>query len=318
MEQTRVGYWTAGVFFAALLLIMALLAPLVPGLPFIGALILIFYLPVLCVQYGLPVALLLAAGPVLVLAFMASPVLAALQWGIPAVMAFAVGTGYSRRIAPLRIFGFVAGGIIVLALLACLGVTVIGKVPLYDMLQQIVNQAADEAVAYYIQSNPASAQVVAVHQEVEMLKKTIPVMIPLQVCMGILMTVYLQIRITQPVLARKGYNILPFPPIRLWEIPRAMVYLYILAMVMKYWGTSRHIDWLNILAVNADQLASFFICIEGLAFILYLLQHRLVLKSGSQAMIVILVLFVPIFQIVAFIFGLADMLLNYRKKREAM
>ena len=46
MEQTRAGYWTAAIFFAALLLIMALLAPLVPGLPFIGGLILIFYLPV--------------------------------------------------------------------------------------------------------------------------------------------------------------------------------------------------------------------------------------------------------------------------------
>jgi hypothetical protein len=61
MEQTRAGYWTAAIFFAALLLIMALLAPLVPGLPFIGGLILIFYLPVLCVQYGLAVALILAA-----------------------------------------------------------------------------------------------------------------------------------------------------------------------------------------------------------------------------------------------------------------
>lgn len=318
MEQTRAGYWTAAIFFAALLLIMALLAPLVPGLPFIGGLILIFYLPVLCVQYGLAVALILAAGPALVLAFMASPVLAALQWGIPAAASFAVGAGYSRHVAPVRIFGFVTGGIIALSLLSCLGLIVIGQVPLYDMLQQIVNEAADEAVAYYIQSNPASAQIIAVHQEVEMLKKAIPVMVPLQICLGILMTVYLQIRVTQPLLARKGYDIPPFPPIRLWEIPRAMVYLYILAMVMKYWRTSRHIDWLNMMAVNADQLASFFICIEGLAFMLYLLQHRFVLKSATQAMIVILVLFVPIFQIAAFIFGLADMLLNYRKKREAM
>ena len=175
MEQTRAGYWTAAIFFAALLLIMALLAPLVPGLPFIGGLILIFYLPVLCVQYGLAVALILAAGPALVLAFMASPVLAALQWGIPAAASFAVGAGYSRHVAPVRIFGFVTGGIIALSLLSCLGLIVIGQVPLYDMLQQIVNEAADEAVAYYIQSNPASAQIIAVHQEVEMLKKAIPV-----------------------------------------------------------------------------------------------------------------------------------------------
>ena len=128
------------------------------GTAFIGGLILIFYLPVLCVQYGLAVALILAAGPALVLAFMASPVLAALQWGIPAAASFAVGAGYSRHVAPVRIFGFVTGGIIALSLLSCLGLIVIGQVPLYDMLQQIVNEAADEAVAYYIQSNPASAR----------------------------------------------------------------------------------------------------------------------------------------------------------------
>jgi len=120
------------------------------------------------------------------------------------------------------------------------------------------------------------------------------------------------------VLTRQGYDIQPFMPIRLWEIPRAMVYLYVLAMVMKYWGASRQIVWLNMMSVNLEQLASFFICIQGLAFILYLLHHRFVLRSSSQALLALMVMIIPMFQIGAFFFGLADMLLNYRKKKEAL
>lgn len=43
-----------------------------------------------------------------------------------------------------------------------------------------------------------------------------------------------------------------------------MIYLYILALVMKYWGVTREIDWLNIIGMNLSQLAYFFFVFRGL------------------------------------------------------
>ena len=66
-----------------------------------------------------------------------------------------------------------------------------------------------------------------------------------------------------------------------------MIYLYILALVMKYWGVTRDIAWLNIIGMNLNQIAFFFICIQGIAFVFYLLSRRFHLGNGLQALILI-------------------------------
>ena len=77
---------------------------------------------------------------------------------------------------------------------------------------------------------------------------------------------YLNIKIAQMVLTALGYEVRPFLPIRYWEIPRIMLYLYVLAMVCKYWGSTRDIALLNIAGLNLEALTVFFISIQGVAF----------------------------------------------------
>lgn len=93
-----------------------------------------------------------------------------------------------------------------------------------------------------------------------------------------------------------------------------MIYLYILALVMKYWGVTREIDWLNIIGMNLSQLAYFFLCVQGIALILYLINRRFQLRNGLQALILILFFVMPVFSYAAFVAGIFDMLANYRKK----
>lgn len=65
---------------------------------------------------------------------------------------------------------------------------------------------------------------------------------------------------------------------------------------MKYWGTTRHLDWLNIVGLNVEQIAYFFIIIEGIAFCLYFLGQRFRMRSSTQALVVVILFFVPMFQ----------------------
>ena len=115
--------------------------------------------------------------------------------------------------------------------------------------------------------------------------------------------------------AAPGFSVESFLPIRYWEMPRCMIYLYILALVMKYWGVTREIDWLNIIGMNLSQLAYFFLCVQGIALILYLISRRFQLRNGLQALILILFFVMPVFSYAAFVAGIFDMLANYRKKR---
>ena len=76
---------------------------------------------------------------------------------------------------------------------------------------------------------------------------------------------------------------------------------------MKYWGVTRDITWLNIIGMNLNQIAFFFICIQGIAFVFYLLSSRFRLGNGLQALILISFFVMPVFSYAAFLAGIFDM-----------
>jgi uncharacterized protein YybS (DUF2232 family) len=84
---------------------------------------------------------------------------------------------------------------------------------------------------------------------------------------------------------------------------------------MKYWGTTRDIQWLNIIGINLNQMAFFFICIQGIAFAFYFLDRRFKIGTGVQALLLVMFFVLPVFSYLAFIIGIIDMLVNYRKKQ---
>ena len=83
---------------------------------------------------------------------------------------------------------------------------------------------------------------------------------------------------------------------------------------MKYWGVTREIDWLNIIGMNLSQLTYFFLCVQGIALILYLISRRFHMGNGLQALILILFFVMPVLSYAALVAGIFDMLANYRKK----
>lgn len=86
---------------------------------------------------------------------------------------------------------------------------------------------------------------------------------------------------------------------------------------MKYWGVTRDIAWLNIIGMNLNQIAFFFICIQGIAFVFYLLSRRFHLGNGLQALILISFLSC-LFFVCCLLAGIFDMLTNYRKRSYAL
>ncbi len=317
MDQKHATSLTAAGFFVALMLVLAFFSWSVPIFSSIGAMALAFVLPVFAVRYGWQQALAAGVLPVLFLATLFDPYLAVMHWGLAALLGFAVGVGMQRKYDPVYILLAVAGTLIALTVLTCVAAYLFWQINIFTVLQQWFGEIVDMAFASYQQSNPGSVQLMSLHQQMEMLKETVPALIPLEYCLGLVVMVYLSLRVAQYLLTRQGISVRPFMPVRLWEIPRCMVYLYVLALVMKYWGVSRSIDWLSMIAVNVDHFSAFFITLQGVAFILYLLHRRTPLRSATQAMLIVITLVIPIFQMVAFILGLVDMLFNYRKKREA-
>lgn len=314
--RSAVPMTTAGIF-AAILIGLALLSTYVPFFSVLGYFIMPIPVAVIYMRFGLRQAALTGIVAGILLGLFMDPLSAGVQIVVACAIGLALGKGFHDGMSPFTMLAGMTGAVIAVAIITGVLSYIFTGINVFTLIPDTINQALDLMLKEYVDTNAWSAETIAVRQQVDMMKQTIPVLIPIIFCMSMGVIAYLNIRISQAILMRLGLSIRPFLPIRLWEIPRSMVYLYVLAMVMKYWGTTRHLDWLNIVGLNVEQIAYFFIIIEGIAFCLYFLGQRFRMRSSTQALVVVILFFVPMFQMVAFLLGLFDMLLRYRKKREA-
>lgn len=314
--RSAVPMTTAGIF-AAILIALALLSTYVPFFSVLGYFLMPIPVAVMYMRFGLRQAVLTGVVAGILLGLFMDPVSAGIQIVVACAIGLALGKGFRDGTSPFVMLAGVTGAVISVAIITSVLSYVVTGINVFTLIPEMISQALDLMMKEYVDTNAWSAETVALRQQVDMMKQTIPALIPLIFCMSMAIIAYLNIRISQSILMRLGLSVRPFLPIRLWEIPRSMVYLYVLAMVMKYWGTTRDLHWLNIAGLNVEQVAYFFIIIEGIAFCLYFLGQRFRMRSSTQVLMVLLLFFVPMFQMAAFFLGLFDMLFRYRKKREA-
>ena len=97
-------------------------------------------------------------------------------------------------------------------------------------------------------------------------------------------------------------------------MPRETLYFFIASWVMIYWGTSRSIEWLNIVGANLQVFVIYVLWVQGLAFFAFLCKRH----NFSKAMRVVVIVLAVLFPLVQYMFvgaGMMDLAIQYRKKR---
>lgn len=314
MEQRRITPLTTAGCFAAIMVLFALLSTFIPVFSFIGYFIMPIPVAIIYMKYGLRQAVLLGVVAGILMGLFIDPVTAIIQIVTFAAVGLALGAGFRHEWSPARLLGTVTAALIlVFIVIGVLTYAVLG-INVVDQFNDAFTMISDAQMAQYQAQGMSDVQLAEAKAQLAKVKEVLPTLLPMFICLGMAIVAYLNVKVTQVILQRLGFSVRPFLPIRYWEIPRSMIYLYVLALVMKYWGTTRDISWLNILGMNLNQIAFFFICIQGIAFIFYLLSNRFHLKSGIQALIIVLFFIMPMFAYGAFLAGIFDMLTNFRKK----
>lgn len=314
MEQRRITPLTTAGCFAAIMVLFALLSTFIPVFSFIGYFIMPIPVAIIYMKYGLRQAILLGVVAGVLMGLFIDPVTAIVQIITFAAVGLALGAGFRHEWPPARLLGTVTGALIlVFVLLGVLMYAVMG-INVIDQFNDAFNMFMQAQLAQYQAQGMSEVQLAETKAQFAQVKEILPSLLPMFICLGMAIVAYLNVKVTQVILQRLGFSVRPFLPIRYWEIPRSMIYLYILALVMKYWGMTRDISWLNILGINLNQIAFFFICIQGIAFVFYLINNRFHLKNGIQALILLLFFIMPVFAYGAFLAGIFDMLTNFRKK----
>ncbi len=242
------------------------------------------------------------------------PITALYQFIIFGSVGLALGAGFRNQWPAARLLGTVAAVLAGAFALTCLLAYVALDINIFTQFNDFFTQLMDTLEAQYKSQGMSDVQLTENMAQLAQIRELLPSLLPMFFALGMMIMAYIHIAFSQVILRRLGFSVESFLPIRYWEMPRCMIYLYILALVMKYWGVTREIDWLNIIGMNLSQLAYFFLCVQGIALILYLINRRFQLRNGLQALILILFFVMPVFSYAAFVAGIFDMLANYRKK----
>ncbi|KMO85801.1 hypothetical protein AB840_11530 [Megasphaera cerevisiae DSM 20462] len=315
MEQKRATPLTTAGCFAAVMLILALLSTYVPIFSFIGYFIMPIPISVTYMKYGIRQALLLGITAGILMGIFIDPLTAVIQLLTFGSVGIAVGAGFRHEWPPVRMLLGVTAALIGTAIVLIGLVYAVMDINVITTLGNTFNMVVDNMLAQYKNSGMSEIQLAEANVQLEQVRQMLPVLMPMVVCLAAAVIAYINIKVSQVMLIRLGFSVRPFLPIRYWEISRSMIYLYILAIVMKYWGTTRDIQWLNIIGINLNQMAFFFICIQGIAFAFYFLDRRFKIGTGVQALLLVMFFVLPVFSYLAFIIGIIDMLVNYRKKQ---
>lgn len=315
MEQKRITPITTAGCFAAIMLILALLSTYLPFFSFIGYFIMPIPMTVLFVKYGFRQAVMLGITAGILMGIFIDPLTAVIQIVTFGAVGIAMGAGFRKKWSPSKLLMGVTAALIGTAIGLVALMYVLMDVNMVAALGDIFDTFMQEALQQYKNSGMSDIQLAETKAQLEEVRRLLPTMLPMFLCLSMTIIAYINVKVSQFFLQRLGFDVRPFLPIRYWEMPRGVIYLYILALVMKYWGTTRSIEWLNIIGLNSNQMAFFFICIQGLAFLFYFLDRRFHISTGLQALIIVLFFVMPIFSYAAFVMGLIDMLANIRKKQ---
>lgn len=112
-------------------------------------------------------------------------------------------------------------------------------------------------------------------------------------------------------------NINSLPPFTLWHFPKIFVYIYAFALLGMYWGDTRDIALLYQTSLNMYLFANVIGLIQGLSVIRFFYKIKNWPKAIWIFIIIMLFLNMVIAQIIA-LFGLFDMIFDYRRRFKAI
>src|SRR5699024_1888742 len=112
-------------------------------------------------------------------------------------------------------------------------------------------------------------------------------------------------------LTRENYS---FPPFKQLNFPPAIVWLYLLALLVYFFGRADPGCALGIVIVNAMALLSILLIIQGFSFIFFIADYKKIHKAVPIGAVVVTLLIPFIFMFLIEITGIIDLGISLKKR----
>lgn len=226
MEQRRVTPLTTAGCFAAIMLVFALLSTYVPIFSFIGYFIMPIPMVIIFMKYGLRQTLLLGVTVGFLMGLFIDPVTALVQFLSFGAVGLALGAGFRYEWSAVRLLGTVTAALVAVFVVIALLSYVVLDVNVFTQMNDFFTQFMDSMMAQYQQQGMSDVKLAETRAQLNQVREVLPSLLPMFLCLGTAIIAYANIKISQVILRRLGFSLKAFLPIRYWEIPRSMIYLY--------------------------------------------------------------------------------------------
>ena len=214
VEQKRITPLTTAGCFAAVMLILALLSTFMPFFSFVGYFIMPIPMTIIYMKYGMRQALLLGVVVGILMGIFIDPLTAVAQLITFASVGLAIGAGFRYEWAPAKMLACVAA-----ALIAATGVLlglmyIVLDINLLAAVYSAFDTVVADTIAQYKASGMSDIQLAEARTQLEEVRRLLPSMLPMFLCLAMAVIAYINVKISQLVLVRLGFSIKPFLPIR--------------------------------------------------------------------------------------------------------
>ena len=302
-----------GGLFTALTVVMAMVAVYVPLVGVVAAVLWPLPVLVLVLRHGLRLGFMLVAVSGVLMAVLIEPTLSLRLVSAFAPLGLVLGYGYRAKWSAVRIFCSALVMAIFSEMLSLSILFYISGVNPFAAQLEAMQQSFQLSIDMYRQMNVNEFKIAEAEgqfkQAMQLVSQLFPIVV---VMMGILDTV-INYFFAGKVLKRLGYQVPQLPAFAEWRLPAVCLYVFGFSLVGLYWGSSREIQWLYTLSLNANVLATTAGLVQGLSLVWCLMAHYRLPFMLRCILVTMIIFFAVVAQILAFV-GLFDMVFDYRRR----
>ena len=265
MGQSRVRPTVEGGILSAIAILFALISVYIP---FLGVFVnFIWPVPIILlgVRHGYKWSIMATVVSGMLIAILVHPLTAigvAIGFGLTGIM---LGHCFRKKFSPVStlMLGAVASlvsKIIVLGISAA----VMGINPLSDH-SEAMNRAFEQALSIYRTFGMKEDELAKISENLRSMLELMKVILPAGFLLASVVDTFLNMMVARVVLGKLGHAIEKFPPFKEWRFPTLVIYAFIIAILMLYWGKSRDIPLLADAGLNLQVISSMLLMIHGLS-----------------------------------------------------
>ena len=299
-----------------LLLLTAVVLGLISTyLPIIGVIVDFFWavpFVVLTIRSDIKKAALALIAAVILLSLLIGSILAvklALSFGVSGL---ALGYAIQKNVGAVRIFIFTLMISFAAQILSMMFMLFVVNIDVLGNQFAMVKESFEETFEVYKSIGMSQEEIDKARAEVEPGLELLSLLTPTLLLLMALINTTACFYAAKWIAPRMKFYIPDFPKFSTLRFPVAFLYLMVLALLGLYWGSTRNLQLLYTVSINANLLSMVVGFVQGLSILSFAADHFIVSKLVRRLIFVVIMINFMLFQIVAFT-GLFDMLFDYRK-----